>query len=248
MINRILAVVAQTGQTGFHFVDEAMPPGLLCELAKRLIERHIQITWWGNIRFDSTFTPELVERLAQSGCVAVTGGLEAATDRLLRLLNKGFTLEEAARVMQSFAQAGIMVHAYLMYGCPSQTSQETVDALEFVRQLFKAGCIQSAYWHRFALTVHSPIYRDPARYGITLAPSPEATFARNEMPFIDPVACDHDALGHGLRTALYNYMHGVGFEVAIPDWFEVEVPPTTLPQNAVDGFFSQPTPRPPAPA
>jgi hypothetical protein len=232
-VGRIKAIVAQTGQTGFHFVDEAMPPALLRALAERLIEEGIQITWWGNVRFDAAFTPELTGLLARSGCVAVTGGLEAATDRLLEALDKGFTLNQAARVTRAFAQVGIMVHAYLMYGCPSQTTQETVDALEFVRQLFGAGCIQSAYWHRFALTVHSPIYRDPARYGIMLAPAPAASFARNEAPFIDPVGCDHEVLGRGLRTAVFNYMHGAGLDLDLARWFSVPTPATRVAPDCV---------------
>lgn len=228
LIRQIEAVIHQTGQTGFHFVDEAMPPALLRRLAEQLIERRIQITWWGNIRFDKAFTPELAELMARSGCVAVTGGLEAATDRLLALMDKGFTMGQAARVMRGFAEAGILVHAYLMYGFPSQTVQDTVDALEFVRQLFEAGVVHSAHWHRFALTVHSPIYRTPEHYGIRLLPMPEATFARNEALFVDSVTCDHEALGRGLRKALYNYMHGVGLDFDLQSWFRDPVPPPTV--------------------
>jgi radical SAM superfamily enzyme YgiQ (UPF0313 family) len=233
LIRQIEDVIRQTGQTGFHFVDEAMPPALLRQLAEQLIERRVQITWWGNVRFDKAFTPELAELLARSGCVAVTGGLEAATDRLLALMDKGFTMGQAACVMRAFSGAGILVHAYLMYGFPSQTEQDTVDALEFVRQLFEAGYLHSAYWHRFALTVHSPIYREPERYGIRLLPMPEATFARNEAFFEDFVVCDHEALGCGLRKALYNYMHGVGLEFDLQAWFRDPVPPPTLPTDFV---------------
>lgn len=233
LIRQIEEVIRQTGQTGFHFVDEAMPPALLRQLAAQLIERRLQITWWGNVRFDEAFTPELAELLARSGCVAVTGGLEAATDRLLTLMDKGFTMGQAARAMRAFSEAGILVHAYLMYGFPSQTEQEAVDALEFVRQLFEAGYLHSAYWHRFALTVHSPIYREPERYGIRLLPMPEATFARNEAFYEDSVACDHEALGRGLRKALYNYMHGVGLEVELQEWFRDPVPLPSLPTDVV---------------
>lgn len=233
LIRQIEDVIRQTGQTGFHFVDEAMPPALLRRLAEQLIERRLQITWWGNIRFDKAFTPELAELLARSGCVAVTGGLEAATDRLLTLMDKGFTLGQAARVMRAFSAAGILVHAYLMYGFPSQTARDTVDALEFVRQLFEAGHLHSAYWHRFALTIHSPIYRTPERYGIRLLPMPEATFARNEACFEDRVVCDHEALGKGLRKALYNYMHGVGLDFELQSWFREPVPPPALPTDFV---------------
>lgn len=233
LIERIESMIAQTGQTGFHFTDEAMPPALLRALAGQLIARGIQITWWGNIRFDKAFTPELTQLLAKSGCVAVTGGLEAATDRLLKLMNKGFSLDQATRVTRAFAEAGILAHAYLMYGCPSETEQDTIDSLDYVRQLFEAGCLQSAYWHRFALTVHSPIFKEPKRFGLRVKRPTHGGFALNEVPFVDSIVCDHEAMGRGLRKALYNYMHGVGFDLPLQDWFDVPVPPPTLPTNFV---------------
>lgn len=227
LVDRIEAIVEATGSRGFHFVDEAAPPALLRALAERLLARGVKITWWTNIRFEKAFSPMLCRLLAESGCVAVTGGLETAVDRLLRLMNKGISVETSARVMKAFADAGILVHAYLMYGFPSQTRQETVDALETVRQLFAAGCVQSAYWHRFALTVHSAMYREPGRFGIRLLPS-AGTFAHNEVAYEDSVRCDHDALGEGMRKATYNYMHGVGLDFDVRSWFAGTVPKPTV--------------------
>jgi hypothetical protein len=188
--------------------------------------------------------------LAAAGCVAVSGGLEVASDRLLALMKKGVTVEQVARVTRAFTDAGIMVHAYLMYGFPTETEQDTIDALERVRQLFAAGCIQSAYWHRFSATAHSPIGLDPARYGITLQPPADIRFAHNDVAFHDPVGTDHDYLGAGLRKALYNYMHGVGLEDDVRAWFEARhaggnggsrgrkamhrVPPTTVPPDLIE--------------
>ena len=222
LVDRIEALVAETGETGFHFVDEAAPPAGLAALAEKLIERGAVITWWGNVRFEKAFTPEHTRLLARSGCVAISGGLEVASDRLLALMKKGVTVEQVARVTRAFADAGIMVHAYLMYGFPTQTAQETIDSLERVRQLFAEGCIQSAFWHRFTATAHSPIGRRPGQYGIELvrpAPSPSPRFARNDLAFVDPTGCDHDFFAEGLRTALYNYMHGMGLEEDVRSWF-----------------------------
>ena len=220
LVDRIEAMIAETGQTGFHLVDEAAPPAGLKALAQRLIARKVTITWWGNIRFEKAFTPELAKLLARSGCVAVSGGLEVASDRLLALMKKGVTVEQVARVTRGFTDAGIMVHAYLMYGFPTETEQETIDALERVRQLFEEGCIQSAFWHRFAATVHSPIGHAPELFGIRLRREPKVTFARNEVGFDDPTGVDHDFLGAGLRKALYNYMHGLGLDADVRSWFE----------------------------
>ncbi|HEU4593505.1 MAG TPA: radical SAM protein, partial [Steroidobacteraceae bacterium] len=220
ILQRIRALIAETGETGFHLVDEAAPPAGMRALAKRLIDDKLTITWWGNIRFEKTFTPELCQLLARAGCVAVSGGLEVASDRLLELMKKGVTVEQVARVTRAFTDAGIMVHAYLMYGFPTETEQDTIDALERVRQLFAAGCIQSAYWHRFAATAHSPIGLDPDAFGITLQPPADIRFAHNDVAFHDPTGTDHDYLGEGLRRALYNYMHGVGLDVDVREWFE----------------------------
>ncbi len=237
IVDRIEAIVAETGQTGFHFVDEAAPPAALEAIANRLIERDVVITWWGNIRFEKAFTPELCKLLARSGCVAVSGGLEVASDRLLELMKKGVTVEQVARVTRAFADAGVMVHAYLMYGFPTETAQDTIDALERVRQLFAEGCVHSAFWHRFAATAHSPIGKQPELFGITLRKprDVEITFAKNDVAFDDPTGTDHDFFADGLRKAVYNYMHGLGLDADPRSWFprRGKVPKASVPPDLV---------------
>ncbi len=236
LVDRIEQIVAETGQTGFHFVDEAAPPKALKALAEELLRRKVHISWWGNIRFEKTFTPELAELLAESGCIAMSGGLEVASDRLLTLMKKGVSVEQVAQVTKGFSEAGILVHAYLMYGFPTQTLQDTVDALEYVRQLFENGCIQSGFFHRFACTVHSPVGMNPADYGVQVVPLPEVSFAKNDIAFIDPTGTDHDNLGQGLKKAIYNYMHGVGLEEDVRQWFELpkgKCPKTSVPRHKI---------------
>ena len=237
LVDRIEAIVAETGQTGFHLVDEAAPPKALKAMAEEILRRDLRISWWGNIRFEKTFTPELAELLAESGCIALSGGLEVASDRLLALMKKGVSVDQVARVTKGFSEAGILVHAYLMYGFPTQTLQDTVDALEYVRQLFENGCIQSGFFHRFACTVHSPVGKDPAAYGITLVPNPPVTFGENDIGFVDPTGTDHDLLGRGLKKAIYNYMHGIGLENDVRSWFELpkgQCPKPTVKRQAIE--------------
>ncbi len=239
LADRIEAIVRETGQTGFHFVDEAAPPKALKTLATELIERNAGISWWGNIRFEKTFTPDLCNLLADSGCIAVSGGLEVASDRLLNLMKKGVSVDQVARVTRAFTDAGILVHAYLMYGFPTQTVQDTVDALEYVRQLFANGCIQSGFFHRFACTVHSPVGKAPEEYGVTLEPLPPVSFAKNDIGFHDPTGVDHDALGGALKKAIYNYMHGIGVEEDVRSWFPFKVPKTTVQRNRIEKALQQ---------
>jgi radical SAM superfamily enzyme YgiQ (UPF0313 family) len=234
LADRIDSIVRETGQTGFHFVDEAAPPKSLKALATELIARNTGISWWGNIRFEKTFTPDLCELLADSGCIAISGGLEVASDRLLTLMKKGVSIDQVARVTHAFTESGILVHAYLMYGFPTQTVQDTVDALEYVRQLFANNCIQSGFFHRFACTVHSPVGQSPEEYGIRLRPLPPVSFAKNDIGFDDPTGVDHDALGVVLRKAIYNFMHGIGVDEDVRTWFPYKVPKTTVSRNRIE--------------
>ncbi len=233
LVDRIETIIAETGQTGFHFVDEAAPPKALKALAEELTRRNRAISWWGNIRFEKSFTPALCQQLADSGCIAVSGGLEVASDRLLALMQKGVSVDQVARVTRAFSETGILVHAYLMYGFPTQTVQDTVDALELVRQLFAEGCIQSGFFHRFACTVHSPVGLNPEAYGIQLQPEPFGGFARNDVAFVDPIGVDHASLGEGLNKAIYNFMHGIGLDDDVRRWFTERVPRPTIDRNRI---------------
>ncbi len=238
LVDKMEKIAAETGRSGFHFVDEAAPPAVLRALSEELIRRKHSFTFWGNIRFEKAFTPELTALMRQAGCITVTGGLEVASPRVLSLIEKGVTIEQVARVTQAFTRSGILVHAYLMYGFPTQTEQETIDSLEVVRQLFQSGCLQSAFWHRFAATVHSPVGRNPGRYGIRPAARPappEGLFAENDVDYDDPTPADHDLLGQGLRRALYNYMHGVGLELDVRKWFPSRVPKTRIAATLIAG-------------
>ena len=239
LVDRIETIIQETKQTGFHFVDEAAPPKSLKALATELLKRDTGISWWGNIRFEKTFTPDLCDLLAQSGCIAVSGGLEVASDRLLNLMKKGVSVDQVARVTRAFSDAGVLVHAYLMYGFPTQTVQDTVDALELVRQLFANGCIQSGFFHRFTCTVHSPVGLNPEEYGVILKPLPPVSFAKNDVLFTDPTGVDHAALGVGLRKAIYNFMHGIGLDEDVRNWFDFNVPRTSVAKHRIARALGQ---------
>lgn len=232
VVDAVVEVVKATGQRGVHLVDEAAPPRSMRDFAIEILSRRETLAWWGNIRFERTFTPDLCRLLAASGCIAVTGGLEVASDRLLAKMEKGVTIEQVAQAAYAFSSAGVLVHAYLMYGFPTQTEQETVDSLDIVRQLFAAGAIKSAFWHRFVLTRHSAIYPDPEAFGITI-PSRLRAFAENDVPHLDPSGADHDRFDEPLVRALEAYKSGHGLGRPVGTWFPEPVPATSEPPDRI---------------
>jgi len=238
LVDRMETLIAQTGEHGFHFVDEAAPPALMRAVALEIIKRKLTVTWWTNIRFEKSFTQDLCYLLKASGCVAVSGGLEVASDRLLKLIDKGVTVKQVAQVTRNFTQANIMVHSYLMYGYPTQTAQETVDSLEMVRQLFELGIVQSGFWHRFALTAHSPVGLDPEAYGV-IPDYKDIQFANNDLEFTDITGVDHSVFSYGLKKSLFNYMHGVGFDLNLQEWFDTKVPNTSIQQDFIENCLQE---------
>ena len=228
LCDRMEELMAQTGQNGFHFVDEAAPPALMRALALEILRRKMAVTWWTNIRFEKSFSRDLCILLKASGCIAVSGGLEVASDRLLALIDKGVTVSQVAKVTRNFTESGIMVHAYLMYGYPTQTVQETIDSLEMVRQMFEAGILQSGFWHQFALTAHSPVGMRPDDFGIIKTTEAIGTFANNDLDYVDKTGIDHGQFSFGLKKSLYNYMHAICFDYDLQEWFDFRIPRTTI--------------------
>lgn len=248
LVDRMEELIAQTGQNGFHFVDEAAPPALMRAVALEILKRKLAVTWWTNIRFEKSFTKDLCLLLKASGCIAVSGGLEVASDRLLELIQKGVTVAQVARVNRNFTEAGIMVHAYLMYGFPTQTAQETIDSLEMVRQLFELGILQSGFWHQFAMTAHSPVGMYPEKFGVQKETETIGTFANNDIVHIDKTGTDHDKFSFGLKKSLFNFMHGICFDYPLQDWFDFKIPRTKVASDYIynalqdeDAFIVKPT-------
>jgi hypothetical protein len=228
LCDRMEQMMEQTGENGFHYVDEAAPPALMRALALEILRRNLSVTWWTNIRFEKSFSRDLCLLLKASGCIAVSGGLEVASDRLLKLIDKGVTVEQVARVTRNFTEAGVMVHCYLMYGYPTQTVQETVDSLEMVRQLFEAGVLQSGFWHQFAMTAHSPVGIHPEKFGVKKKTEAIGTFANNDIDYIDSTGIDHNKFSFGLKKSLFNFMHGICFDYELQEWFEFKIPKTKI--------------------
>ena len=240
LVDRMEEMIAQTGQTGFHFVDEAAPPALMKALAIEIIKRKLVVSWWTNVRFEKSFTRDLCLLLKASGCIAVSGGLEVASDRLLKLIQKGITVAQVARVNKNFTDAGIMVHAYLMYGFPTQTEQETIDSLEMVRQLFQNGILRSAFWHLFAMTAHSPVGLEPEKYQVRKLTKVVGSFANNDIEHEDPGGAPHEDFGYGLKKSLLNYMHGHHLDYSLQKWFDFKVPATTIPKDYIRMQIEEP--------
>lgn len=219
--DRMDSLHEQSGESGFHFTDEAMPPIGVKGLSEELLKRGRTYSWWGNIRFEKFYSQETCYLMHQAGCIAVSGGIEVASERVLKLINKGVSVSSVRETLRHFRDNHIMVHAYLMYGFPTETEAELFESLETVRGLMEEGLIQSAFWHRYAMTCHSPSGRNPEAFGSRWVSDEPAPFANNEIAFTCKGAPDWSKYGRGLNLATENYMRGAGFDVPVRKWFKM---------------------------
>jgi hypothetical protein len=97
-----------------------------------------------------------------------------------------------------------------------------------VRQLFEQGVVQSGFWHQFAMTAHSPVGLFPDKYMVSRVGPDLGGFADNDLYHEDPTGVEHELFSQGLKTALFNYMHGTAFEMNLAEWFDFDIPPTSI--------------------
>nr|MDA3838111.1 B12-binding domain-containing radical SAM protein [Candidatus Delongbacteria bacterium] len=234
LIKQIKKMIEETNVNSFHFVDEAIPPSLAVELAIRLIQENINIEWWGNIRLEKEFTEDVCKLLSHSGCIAMVAGLESGSDVTLKAMNKGINLEQAVEVCYNFSSNNVLVHTYLIYGFPGESEQDLINSAEASRQMFKAGIVDSAYWHRFSLTCHSDVYRNKEKYRIKIFNDKVNPFANNDVKYIDLDNKNIDNYSSGLKKLVYNLMLGSCLDNDIQSWFEFKVPKPSQKKNIVE--------------
>ena len=235
----------KTGVYGIHFVDEACPPAGMqlfalknCAVSLTGAEKK-RLTWWGNIRFEKTFSRDMADLLSYGGLTAVSGGIEIATGNGLNSVNKGTSLEHIVSACCAFKEAGILVHSYMIFGFWNQTEQDLIDSMETLRQLFEAGLLDSAFWHKFSLTLHSTVYREWTEGKHTdLKPLPlkKGQFAENALSFAGENRSEKYA--ESLNFALDCWMHGEKLKKKVETYFPFKMPSPSVTADYVERLIA----------
>lgn len=225
----------KNGIHGIHFVDEAMPPAAMLKFSKLNLKHSASFSFWGNVRFEKIYSRDIAEFLSSGGLIGVSGGIEIATGTGLDSISKGTDLDSIVSACCAFKEAGILIHAYMIYGYFGETEQDTINSMETLRQLYAAGLLDSCFWHKFVLTRHSRIYSE-WKEGLhknlnPFAPKNSGVFAKNGLHFKDEEKSAK--FGNGLYAALQSWMHGENLNVPVEKWFEFKVPRPNVPKDLI---------------
>lgn len=230
------------GIYGIHFVDEAMPPKAQIEFARlNMKNSSSKISFWGNVRFEKIYTRDVADFLSRGGLIGVSGGIEIATGSGLDKISKGTDLDSIVSACCAFKEAGILVHAYMIYGYFGETDQDIINSMETLRQLFKAGLVDSCFWHKFVLTRHSRLYDEWTKGEHkdlkVIEPKESGLFAKNGLHFGGEEKSQK--FGQGLEASLNSWMEGEGIDIPVNQWFDFKTPFPTVKKDLVEKAISK---------
>ena len=231
----LLQTARQKGLYGIHFVDEALPPAALRKFALLNAREGNPLYFWGNVRFEKSFTKDLAAFLSYCGLGGVSAGIESATGKGLEAINKGTDITSITQACCAFKEAGILVHAYMIYGFWNDTAQSIIDSMETLRQFFAAGLLDSAFWHKFVLTRNSTVYSQWEKDGtldLVCGEESSSAFARNNLHFKGEEK--FNKFGPALDSAVNAWMHGERLDMKVQKWFDFQLPAATVPRDFID--------------
>lgn len=241
LYNGLLKTAVDKNIYGIHFVDEALPPVALKQFALLNARHGNQLYFWGNVRFEKTFTKDFAAFLSYCGLGAVSAGIEVATGTGLKNINKGTDIDSIVSACAAFKEAGILVHAYMIYGFWYDNAQTIIDSMETLRQFYECGLLDSAFWHKFVLTRNSTVYsqwQEGKMPELKPIENPQKKmFANNNLHF--EREGDFDKFGLPLETALDNWMHGQKLETKVQKWFDFAVPSPTIQRNFIESSIEK---------
>ena len=232
LYSSLLEQAKKSGVYGVHFVDEAAPPKMLEDVAS--LNKDKALTFWGNIRFEKAFSRDLADILAKGGLIGVSGGIEMACGEGLSNINKGIDIKTLVFSLAAFKEAGILTHAYMIYGYYNETPQMLIDSAETLRQLFKAGLLDSSFFHKFTLTKHSTLFAEwEAGKHPDLHPIfPKNNFTDYELHFKGEEKSEK--YGAPLSLAVNAWMHRKSLDKPVEKWFNFPMPKPTVKKDFVE--------------
>lgn len=156
----------------FHFTDESYPPALFRKLTRKLVESHMDIAWTTHMRFEKSLLDDAVWKDAvDSGCRYLHFGYESGNERVLKLMDKATTTEVIHKSLELSAGVGIWNHVMGFFGFPGERREDALDSIRFLEE--NKDLVHSIGFGTFDLSKHTPVAKNPEKFGVTAYKNPE---------------------------------------------------------------------------
>lgn len=196
-----LSALAAAGYEYLVFSDEALSPSVLKSLSEGILRRGLRLKWSCRCRIETSFTPAILALMRAAGCYEVLFGLESASTRMLKLMEKhdrGLDLDSVRRLWRQCDEAGIGVHVTMIAGFPGDTAADSALTADFVSDALRGLRHATFKLNYFSLFPDTPVFNAPERFGVLLADGD------GDMPMSYPYALTPELRGPMLEVeALY---------------------------------------------
>jgi anaerobic magnesium-protoporphyrin IX monomethyl ester cyclase len=177
VISDLQEIKAKSQAKYIYFAVDVMAPGYLERMSDSILHSGLDIRWAAELRLEKIFSPERCKKIAQSGCVAISVGMESGNQRVLDLIDKGTKVAYMGDTMKNFSEAGIAVQLMAFKGFPGETPEEekaTYDFVQINQDSWSTGGIGT-----FVLTGTAMVARNPGKFGIRLLDTKDVDIARS---------------------------------------------------------------------
>jgi len=172
IIEEIQQLKKQYQTRHFHFTDESYPPALFRKLTRRLVDTQTDIVWTTHMRFEkSLLDQEVWNDAAAAGCKFLHFGYESGSERVLKLMDKATTTEVIQTSLRLSSDVGIWNHIMGFFGFPGETREEALSSIQLLED--NKELVHSLGFGTFDLSKHTPVAKDPERFGVTPYKNPE---------------------------------------------------------------------------
>ncbi len=156
----------------FHFTDESYPPALFRKITRKLVETKLDIAWTTHIRFEKSLLDDAVWQDAQeSGCKYLHMGYESGSERVLQLMDKATTTDIIQRSLELSSRHGVWNHVMGFFGFPGETYEDAKFSTQFLED--NREHVHSIGFGTFDLSRHTPVAKNPEKFGVTFYKNPE---------------------------------------------------------------------------
>lgn len=159
-----------------YFAVDVMSPSYIERLSDAMLDAKLDMRWSAEMRLEKIFSAERCKKMARSGCVCISFGMESGNQRILDLIDKGTKVDCMSETMKNFANAGVAVQLMAFTDFPTETPSEKKETFDFIER-------NNDYWATggmgtFLLTGTSMIAKNPERFGIKVIETEDADITR----------------------------------------------------------------------
>lgn len=165
VVRHLASLQKEFNPSGFFFLSDTVniSKSYINTLCDEMIRKKINILWSDCARADNLDRDTLF-KMREAGCIRLIFGMETASERLLKYINKKIDLAQLENALRWADEAGIWSGVEVICGLPLEQEEDVDSTIHFLNK--NSSSINRTYLNHFDLRENTPLYNSPQDYGI----------------------------------------------------------------------------------